>query len=284
MVCNQPQGADLSIDYMPDAFINDDMDNDAPHVHTFYEIIWFREAGGTHYVDFKGYPVKKNMLFFLSPGQVHYFDHAVERKGILIKFCTDFLKDESPDDGIYIKYNLFNTFDAQPCFTISEETAQLLLHILDKMQQEQANTMLEGHVDMLRSLTKIFLIQVLRHCEKNADYVLSERKAAHRIFIQFRKALEQNFCQMHSVKEYANLLNVSVKTLSNSVQESTGQPPLAFINDRITLEAKRLLRYSNMIVKEIADYLGYEDPSYFVKFFKRQTGHLPSSFQEQPEE
>lgn len=281
MVCNTPKGAELSIDYMPNFFLHDTMDNDLPHVHTFYEIIWFREAGGTHTVDFKTYPVDKNMLFFLSPGQVHFFDHAVNHKGILIRFCTDFLKEERTDEDLYIKYNLFNSFDLQPHCTISEETAQSLLSVLRKLEEEQLKENLIGHVDMLRSFTKIFLVLIHRHCEKSGDYVLNEKKSSHRLFVMFRKTLEQNYMRQHTVKEYADSLNVSTKTLSNYVLESSGKTPLTFINDRITLEAKRLLRFSNMMTKEIADYLGFEDPSYFVKFFKRQTGHLPSSFRDQ---
>ena len=75
------------------------------------------------------------------------------------------------------------------------------------------------------------------------------------------------------------MLGVSSKTLSKCISECSGKAPLTFINDRIILEAKRLLRFSNMIVKEVGFYLGYDDPSYFVKFFKRQTGFLPTDFQ-----
>lgn len=283
MVCNAPNGMELSVDYMPDAFLHDDMDNDAPHVHTFYEIIWFREGGGTHTVDFKEYPIVDNTLFFLSPGQVHFFDHAVAHKGILIKFCTDFLKEEHTYEDVYIKYNLFNAFNLQPCCTINEETAQRLLLVLRKLEEEQANESLMGHVDMLRSLTKIFLILIHRHCDRDSDNTLNATKSSHRLFMQFRKALELHYRQLHTVKEYADRLNVSAKTLSNCVLESSGKTPLSFINDRITLEAKRLVRFSNMMIKEIADCLGFEDPSYFVKFFKRQTGFLPSSFREHDE-
>ena len=281
MVCNTPKGAELSIDYMPESFEHDDMDNDSPHVHTFYEIIWFREGGGTHTVDFQEYPIEKNTLFFLAPGQVHFFDQATAHKGILIKFCTDFLKEEHTDEDIYIKYNLFNAFNSRPCCTISEETAQRLLFILHKLEEEQLNRNLIGHIDMLRSYTKIFLILIHRYCEKSGETPLDGAKPSHRLFLQFRKTLERHYTRMHTVKEYADCLNVSAKTLSNSVIESTGKAPLAFINDRTTLEAKRLVRFSNMMIKEIADHLGFEDTSYFVKFFKRQTGYLPSAFREQ---
>lgn len=85
---------------------------------------------------------------------------------------------------------------------------------------------------------------------------------------------------MHTVKEYANLLNVSAKTLTNCVYESSHSTPLSLINERIVLEAKRQLLHSSLKVKEIAFRLGFEDPSYFVKFFKRHVGCLPAEFRE----
>lgn len=71
---------------------------------------------------------------------------------------------------------------------------------------------------------------------------------------------------------------MSVKTLTNSVGASSFSTPLKIINDRIILEAKRQLCYTDLKIKEIAFRLGFDDPSYFVKFFKRQTGILPAEF------
>ena len=73
-------------------------------------------------------------------------------------------------------------------------------------------------------------------------------------------------------------MNISTKTLTNSIVESSRSTPLKLINERIILEAKRYLLYSSLKVKEISYLLGFEDPSYFVKFFKRNTGSLPIEF------
>ena len=73
---------------------------------------------------------------------------------------------------------------------------------------------------------------------------------------------------------------MAVRTLNKSVNECSGKSPLAFINERIILEAKLMAKYTNMMIKEISASLGYDDPSYFVKFFKRQTGYLPSEFRD----
>jgi len=281
MVCGALDNDGMHIDTLPAMFDYDTTDNSQPHVHTFYEIIWFQEAGGQHTVDFHTYNVKANSMFFLSPGQVHHFDGITRHKGIALKFCTDFLKDENDDEDIFIKYNVFNAFDSSPYCIINDATViDELKELIEKMKREQQREDSFGHLDIMRSMVKIFLIYVHRHGKKQGTVPLDTVKPSHRLFVLFRKMLEQEYVRLHLVKDYANKLNVSTKTLSNSVIECSKKAPLTFINDRVLLEAKRMLRFTDLMVKEIAYRLGYDDPSYFVKFFKRQTGVLPSEFRE----
>ncbi len=278
-VCDAPAGSSLNIDHMPEFFDYDENDNNAPHVHTFYEILWFQKAGGVHTVDFHDYPVEENSMFFLSPGQVHHFDGKTRHEGVLIKFCTDFLKDERADEDIFIKYNVFNAFDTTPCCTIADADAVERLKMLVKgMEEELSRSGTFGKTDMLRSLVKIFLITVYRHGEKQGVKHLDTMKPSHRLFVLFRQMVEREYGNLHSTKEYADKLNVSIKTLTNSISECSGKSALTFINDRVLLEAKRYLRYTDLLVKEISSRLGFEEPSYFVKFFKRKTGVLPNDF------
>lgn len=279
MVCSTPKGVSLHIDRLPEMFRYDDMDNSAPHVHTFYEIIWFQEGGGIHTVDFNHYEVKPNTLLFLSPGQVHHFDEEMASKGVVMKFCTNFLREDEGSDDIFIKYNMFNAFDATPCYRLDDEMSDALQTIVGAIEREMKNDEAFGHIDLLRSLVKMFIICIQRHSTHADATALNQNKPSHRLFLMFRRLLEQHYREIHTVQEYADMLNVSVKTLSNSVSDCSGRTPLAFINDRVILEAKRLLRFSSMMVKEVGFYLGFDDPSYFVKFFKRQTGFLPSDFQ-----
>ena len=278
-VCDTPSGIGFLIDRMPDFFDTDPMDQSLAHVHTFYEIIWFREAGGTHTVDFQTFPIEANSLFFLSPGQVHHFDGVTRHQGLLLKFCTDFLSDEKTGEDIFIKYDIFNAFDAVPYCTIREDyVVSELLSIISRMQTELTRDGSFGHLEMLRSLVRIFLILVHRYGRRQDAPQLSTTRPSHLLFVRFRQLLEQNFTHLHAVSDYAEALHVSTKTLSNSIAECSGKAPLAFINDRILLEAKRLLRFPDMRVREVGYQLGFDDPSYFVKFFKRGTGFLPSDF------
>ncbi len=279
-VCDAPMGDSLHIQRMPHFLLTDTNDNNSGHVHTFYEIIWFQEEGGTHTVDFQDYEVHKNSLFFLSPGQVHHFDGKTMHKGVLIQFCTDFMRDEQASEDIFLKYDVFNA-QSSPCCQVTDEVAALrLAQLVAQMEAELLERKAFAHTDMLRSLVRQFLILVYRHgqCEKSLK--LDAKRPVHRLYAQFRQLVEREYMHLHTVSEYAQRLNVSVRTLSLSVHECAATTPLVMINNRITLEAKRLLRYSPMIVKQVAQHLGYDDVSYFVKFFKRQTGVLPKEFRE----
>ncbi len=280
-VCDAPSDNSLHVDHMPAFFTYDTADNSLPHVHSFYEILWFQKAGGTHTVDFRNYEIEENSMFFLSPGQVHFFDGKTPHEGVLIKFCTDFLKDERGEDDIFIKYGVFNAFDTGACCTINNPVVVTRLkHIVAQMEEELKNASSFGQIDMLRSLVKMFLINVYRHGEKKGVKHLDAMKPSHRLFVLFRQLVEMEYGNLHTVKDYANRLNVSVKTLTNSISECSGKTALAFINDRILLEAKRFLGYTDLRVNEISSRLGFEDPSYFVKFFKRKTALVPSDFRE----
>ncbi len=277
--CDVLDSESLRIEHLPDMFDHDTIDSSLPHVHTFYEIIWFTEAGGVYTVDFHDYKVEANSIFVLSPGQVHCFDGKTRHKGVVLKFRTDFLDDQSTDKDTFIKYDVFNAFYSYPYYLVGNgEVARELAEITRKIDEEQADVSGFGHLELLRSLVKIFLINVYRYGTRQGIPQFDTMKPSHRLFVAFRNILEQKFPSLHFVQDYADHLNVSVKTLSNSVKECAGKAPLTFINDRISLEAMRLLRFTDLRIKEIAYRLGYDDPSYFVKFFKRQTGFQPSEF------
>ena len=77
-----------------------------PHIHSFYQIIWFTNGEGQHFVDFNSYPVKKDTIFFIAKDQVHNFDSPKGYDGILFHFNESFLVQNSPDMGMIFKYNI----------------------------------------------------------------------------------------------------------------------------------------------------------------------------------
>lgn len=151
-------------------------------------------------------------------------------------------------------------------FQYMQEQIEEDFHIKDHLQGE-----------MLRSLLKRFLIMSTRIISSNLPDT-SMTKVQIDIVRQFNLLVEKHFRENHKVKDYATLLFKSPKTLSNLFLKYSDKSPLAMINERILLEAKRLLLYSDKSSAEIAEELGYKDGGHFSKFFKKHTGKTPIVF------
>lgn len=278
---NAHSGLELELHYMPHFFNENGCGSMPPHVHEFYQILWFRHGQGTHHVDFVDYPVTDNTIFFIAPGQIHAFDGNANFEGVIILFNASFMVDEETSESIFLKYNVFNAYDSLPYYKVDEEEANRLMRLVDEMDREYSLTGEFAHKDYMQYLVRLFLIRAQRCGQRQEVPTLDVSSTANRTFVRFRQLLEQNFHSVHTVQEYADMLNVSSRTLTKYVGQSTYRSPLQMINDRIVLEAKRKLRHTSMSIKEIGYELGFEDPSYFVKFFKRLTGKMPGAFREQ---
>jgi AraC-like DNA-binding protein len=97
----------------------------------------------------------------------------------------------------------------------------------------------------------------------------------------FRDLLEINYAKLKTVNDYAQLICISEKRLGQATAKVLGKLPKEIINDRILLEAKRLLGYTNLSIKEIGQNLGFEDPAYFIRYFKKNTRATPVEFRGQ---
>lgn len=247
------------------------------HSHSFYQIIWFAKGKGKHVVDFNEYEIKENTIFFIPKGQIHYFDNN-DYEGYILHFNEDFLADDGNEVNVFLKHNIFNSFDSEPFFSIADENVTDFISLLSQMQNEEHTPNEFAHKDYLKHLLNLFLIKVQRLGKRNDCKGLSINNPHHITYIKFRQLLEDNYKNIHTVNEYASLLNISAKTLTAYAKEITSQTPLEIINERLALEAKRLLSHSGLNVNEIAFQLGFEDPSYFVKFFKRYIKLSPTDF------
>lgn len=265
MVCDNPSGVGMELYRMPEFFQQlKGMETDTMHLHGFYEIIWFQKGSGTHYVDFNQYAIAPGTIFFISPGQIHSFDTKHDQEGYVLKICAE----------------LFDDFVSLSCVTVQDKDSAALEMLIGAMQEELKKEDSLGHREALHALVKLFVIMVRRSYAEINPSAPNPHKVSYKAFLNFRKLIEENYCRMHTVKDYAALLNVSSKTLTLYVNECSKYSPLELINNRIILEAKRLLRYSVLSVKEIAFRLGFEDPSYFAKFFKRLVKQSPADYRE----
>ncbi len=247
----------------------------SPHSHSYYQIIWFFEEGGIHTVDFKIFDIKAHTILFIAKDQVHAFDENLEVNGWLIHFNESFFMHSDVD--IFLKYNIFNS-NQNPCYSIDAATAEIGTSYILLMQEELNKKGYFGYEEVIRFLLKSLLITMERIHQKDAHKTMEMSNAYELQFYKFKELVEEHYGNHCTVSAYAEALNVSSKTLTTITKTIVGKTPAAIISERLILEAQRLLRYTTLQIGEIAFRLGFEDASYFIKFFKRYMNDSPNKF------
>ncbi|WP_430412256.1 helix-turn-helix domain-containing protein [Kordia sp.] len=245
------------------------------HSHSYYQIIWFFDDGGMHHVDFESYEIQKHMIFFISKDRIHAFDDNLDINGWLIHFNESFFMHTDVD--VFLKYNIFNTQE-NPCYSIDEGTAETASLYMRLMRKELLRRHQFGYEDTIRFSLKSLLINLERVHQKNQEKLLSFTNHYELQFAHYKELIEENYKKGLSVQAYATLLNISTKTLNTITKKTAGKTASQVLTDRIILQAKRLLKFTSLQIGEIAFQIGFEDPSYFVKYFKRHVGNSPNSY------
>lgn len=251
------------------------------HIQSFYQVIWFRSGDGSHTVDFKEYPVSENSIFFISKNQVHYFDKYSDYTGVLINFNESFLIQQDSEIEFFLRCSLFNNPYQQPLCCIQCNMDSILNEYLRQIERELACENNFGKEELLRSYLKSFLIQIQRRrneFEKNGEQSFFQINEKRTQLIRFINLIDENYQKGLTITEYAQLLHISTRTLSDLTNQLLGKSPSLMIQERIILEAQRMLLYSELNVNQIGYRLGFDDPSYFVKYFKKHTKVSPSEF------
>ncbi len=247
-----------------------------PHSHSYYQMIWFLSDSGKHFVDFEPYEIRKNTIFFVAKNQVHHFEERDDYAGILLHFNELFTYQNEEDIDIFLEYNVFNNV-SEPYLRLSENAEAELGQVMKIVRSELINEDEFGHKSLLSNLLKAFLIRIERDKRQQARK-FGKASAIDIRMVQFRKHLEENYRSHKSAYDYASKLNISTKTLNKIIKTTTGKTTSAIIQDRVIIEAKRQLMYSSRLVNEIAYNLGFEDPSYFIKVFKKRVSLTPTQF------
>jgi AraC-like DNA-binding protein len=248
-----------------------------PHRHSYYEICIFINGAGQHMIDFKTFSIQSHSIHFLTPGQVHLISREEEYHGFLVVFSREFYSLGLQDEDLLMTLPFFNNNTADPVLNLDKEEFVEILDIIDHLRRDYKRDS-EIREDVLRSYLHIMLLKCRYFFNRNYydKTVISDPS-----FIKvnnFRKAVEQHFRELHFVKDYADRLHESPVHLNKLVKNITGENAGECIIQRIVLEAKRLLIYTDLSNKEIAFKMNYDDPSYFSRLFRKKVGMSPSDF------
>lgn len=249
---------------------------DVPHRHDYYTVILIEQAAGEHLVDYQTYTFQPLEVYFISPGQVHQVVARTKPRGWVFTFSRDFLVENNIPESFITNINLFQPFGESPPLKIDKVTFERLLDIIRQMQ-ECLPMELSYRSRALGALLQLFLI----HCNNSSNLNpthLDEENSGVCILRDFKHLVDARYHQWHKVNDYAAEVHLSPKYLSQTVKQFTGKSAKEFIQDRLVLEAKRLLLHTDLSVKEVAYKIGFEEPLHFSAFFKKKAGISPSSF------
>jgi AraC family transcriptional activator of pobA len=249
------------------------------HRAGFYHIIWFQDCNVTHWVDFKPIKIKSNSLLFLNKDVVHRFDDKEKVKGKVLLFTDSFFCKTESDTKFLRQCILFNDFwEASQLEIQSQSTPFNTLLLL--MRDEIQKTNDEFQSNILKNLLSNFLLFAEREALKQ-NFTKLKKNADLDYVMLFKDLLEIDFKTQKQVAYYAKKIVIAEKRLNQATTKTLGKSPKEIINDRILLEAKRVLAHTNDSIKKIAYHLGFEEPTNFIKFFKKYSSVTPTEFREQ---
>jgi AraC family transcriptional activator of pobA len=236
-----------------------------PHRHAYHELIWVREGSGRHLID--GDPVEfgPHTLTLIAKGQVHQFQRAEDVTAVVARFDDDWLTGSRRW-----------LFSGQACtaLRVPDDEAEPFDALLEALRVEVQRPAGPESAELRRHLLSAALLWAQRWREGQLEEGGASRTDL-LLYQQFQELLERDLAVSHEAGHYAAELGVTTGTLSRVLTKLTGQTTKQLILDRVLLEAVRLLRFSDLSIKEIAARLGFNDQFAFSKAFKRQRGVAP---------
>lgn len=242
------------------------------HRHSFFYILALEKGAGEHSIDFISYPVGDHTVFIMRPGQVHQIILKSESRGYLMQFNSDFYQPVEKAAGQILKKAISRNF-----YRLGPEGSQKAFAVLRTILEEYSNKQ-ENYLEAIKSGLNVFFIELLRQhpvpqnlSNTNGEYVQERLE-------EFQELLRRYITAHKQVAFYLDKLHLTAYQLNAITKATLDKTCSEVINDYIILEAKRYLLATSNQVTQIAWHLGYEDVSYFIRFFRKHTGYSPESF------
>lgn len=264
-------GPELLVDAAPISRLRGFILTPESHTLSFYDILLITRGRGTFWLDDTGYPVKPGRVIFTSPGQVRRLE-ARQVEGLVLFFTGTFLERFLSDPLFLYRLPFFHR-DRVPELALPPPERRLLARRLRDMEAEIGN--LGGDSASLLG-ARLYEVLMLLARWFGRVHPGDAAEPAEGLGLRFRRLVERHHRRTHRVAGYAKMLSVSAGHLNAMVRRQLGRPPLELIQDRLALEARRLLLHTDETAARVGYALGFDDPSYFARFVKRRTGKSPT--------
>ncbi len=249
-----------------------------PHRHKYHEICFFTAGHGVHEIDFRKIEIVPHSIHFVVAGQVHLLSGSQDVTGRVLAFSPGFLWETSePQQSASQRYPFVNPINNVQCLNLEAQDFQSIMNSLEFLAQDgpawksRSGVIIQHQINVILEKCNYF---IAKNFENNPE----SNPLENNIISNFKNLVEQHFRELHQVQDYSNMLNITPGHLNRSCKDQSGMTASEIILQRVILEAKRLLLFTEESSKSIAYHLRFEDPSYFSRFFKRQTRYTPLQF------
>lgn len=244
------------------------------HRHNFYFVLFIENGEGEHEIDFVKYDVRNFSFFFVRPGQVHQLKLKKGSSGFMIQFTSDFYV---PKDlpALNVLRKVSNKNYCQVTETGIAQICGILNSIFLEFSQKQ-----ERYTESIKSFLNILFITIARQSPSPTKIASETKLYKQERLEELQYLLGKYILTKKQVTDYAEMLSMTPYQLNAITKGLLKKTVSELINEHIILEAKRLLVGTVNQVNQIANELGYDDPSYFIRFFKKQTGLTPEAFRQ----
>ena len=245
-----------------------------PHRHDHYELMIVTAADGQHQINFKSYDLQPGRVFFLFPGQVHVIEEF-DRDGWLVLFGEELFNRFSSLHSSEIGSGILDTFTLFPYIDLATDLAKSYDFLIQAIRQELEKP--RQDVSILLHYVALLLLHANRlHAIQHPQPALVPKEKE--TIARLKQLIEEHYQTQHSIQFYASELSLPIRQLNAICRNSMGLTAYEILQERLLTESKVLLYTSTLSVKEIAYQLGFEDPAYFGRFFKKYTQFTPALF------
>lgn len=255
-------------------------EDDPAHRHNFHEIIFVLDGHGRHTIDGQPADLQPHSVALIAKGQVHRFEFSANLSIYLVRFTDDFLPAELVSPTWDYHAMLFNHLGLNQTLELRTADAEDIIRCMDLIEHEYGQGKAFQRYTALRHLLAVLVIRLGRAVD-DALCPTSQQREAIAVYQAFVPLLEQHYADRHDVQFYADALHLSPVKLSRQLQAILGRTTKQIVDERIILEAKRRLWYTQQTVGEIAYSLGYSDQFHLSKAFKRLVGVSPQEYRDQ---
>ena len=263
------KGRSMFIDMNEDQAGYSNLNNTEPQRHEYHEIIWLSHGTAVHFLDGERRELPTNTLVSIPKGSIHNLCPSPDCRISRIRFRQEFLK--SDVTLIFAKRNGSSVIQ-----TTGEQAAIIESYLVILSYEYAKNDPFSRN--QLQYLLAAFILKIdeLRQLLP----VVTPKSFTQYQFVwnRFNNFLEEKFKTEHRVSYYCSMIGLSRRKLGEIAIFYSGKYVCELINERLIIEARRMILSSDLSIKEIAYELGVDDQSYFSKVFKKLTGLTPIDF------